>query len=361
MSAYDRMLRSALFGLPAEFAHDLAKMTLKSGWPWRSLGLGRNDPRLQVNLAGITLSNPVCLSAGFDKNAEALRGLQYLGFGAVTVGSILPTKRPGNPKPRLIRYPDETSLGNCYGLPSDGVDVCAERLAQVRAGNLFSPVVANIDAPSIELYLRSFELIEPLVNAVELGLQCPNNTEDHGEFHDPVVFESLLTEIMKRRRKPLFVKLAFPGSDKDMQNRLDLAQRAVRLGVDGINVPGIFKREEPQVSLGVATITGKAAFERTLVIVRELADATQGRIAIKANGGITTGEDALKVLMAGATTFDILSAFVFRGWSAASLINDELLTLMQREGISSLESLRKTSPAVSSVKSSSSTRQLATA
>lgn len=341
MSVYDALLRPLLFTVPPETAHDISKLALKSERPWRALSAPANDGRLAVDLGGLALSGPICLSAGYDKNAEALRGLQYLGFGAITVGSILPEPRPGNPRPRLIRYPEERSLGNCYGLPSDGLDACVQRLRSSNAAHLAVPVIANIDAPTIDLYLRSFEMIEPLVNGIELGLQCPNNTSDHGEFHEPAVFEALLTEIAKRRKKPLFLKLAFPASAKDMQNRLDLAERAVKFGVNGINVPGIFKRPEAGVSLGVATISGSAAFERTLSIVSELSHATKGRLAIKANGGIMSGEDALKVLMAGATSIDVLSAFVYRGWSTARQINDELLELMEREGIPSVRSLHK--------------------
>jgi dihydroorotate dehydrogenase len=348
LTIYSEGLRPFLFRFDAEKAHDLAKFSLRTSWPWRALSLHSADARLNVAVGGLDLPNPICLSPGFDKNAEALAGLQHLGFGAVTVGSILPVARTGNPRPRLLRYPAEEALGNCYGLPSDGVDRCAPRLARFRKRGLRSRVVANIDASSVDLYLRSFGLIEPHVDAVELGLQCPNNTEDHGEFHDPAVFEALLGSIMRRRTRPVFIKLAYPQSEADMQNRLDLAQRAVRLGVDGINVPGIFKRTEPGVSLGVATISGKPAFARTLTIVRRLSEATKGRIAIRANGGITTGEDALQVMMAGASSIDILSAFVFRGWTAAADINRELLQSMEREGVRSLQSLQS-KPARSSV------------
>ena len=340
MSLYSRLLRPALFRIDAEVAHEVAKTALRSQWLWRSLAAAPSDPSLSVALGPLRLANPICLSPGFDKNAEALAGLQYLGFGAITVGSILPDWRPGNPKPRLLRYPEENALGNCYGLPSDGVDACAARLRANAATRPRLPVIANIDAPTIPLYVRSFELLEPYVDAIELGLQCPNNREDHGEFHDPAVFETLLTEIAKRRKKPLFIKLAFPDGDEDMSNRIDLALRAIKFGIDGINVPGIFKRDEPRVSLGIATISGQPTFARTLKIVRELAAATKGKIAIRANGGIMTGENVLEVLMAGASSVDVLSAFIYRGWAAARELNAELLTAMRSAGVSSLQSLK---------------------
>lgn len=344
MGFYDTLLRPILFNIDPERAHDLAKRSLKVAFPWTALVQETRDPRLKVELGSLALRNPICLSPGFDKNAESLAGLAHLGFGAVTVGSILPYERAGNPKPRLLRYPSEESLGNCYGLPSDGLDVIDARLRRGVPKNV--PVIANIDAPSVELYIRSFERLEPLVSAIELGLQCPNNRDDHGEFHDSKVFEQLLTEIMKRRTKPLFLKFAMVESDSDLSNRLDLVDRAIRFGVDGVNVPGIKKRPEPKVSLGVATITGRAILERTLNFTKEVSRLARGRIAVRANGGVMNGEDALKVLMAGATTIDVLSAFVYRGWRTADLINRELLELMNREGIASLKSIaRASSPA----------------
>lgn len=341
MSLYTSALRPVLFGMDAEQAHDLAKIALRTDWPWRAFaGARREVPGLAVTLGGLRLANPFCLSPGFDKNAEAFAGLLHLGFGAITVGSILPVPRAGNPKPRLLRYPAENALGNCYGLPSDGVEVCAARLRAAAGRARTTPVFANIDAPTIPEYVRSFEMLEPLVDGIELGLQCPNNRDDHGEFHDPAVFEALLGEITKRRRKPLFIKLALPVDDKDMDNRIDLAMRAARLGVDGVNVPGIFKREEPNVSLGVATVSGAPTLPRTLRIVRDLAAATKGRIAIRANGGIMSGADALHVIMAGATSIDILSAFIYRGWRAAPELCAELATAMREAGLASLDELK---------------------
>src|ERR1700759_2691257 len=125
MNIYESLGQPLLFSLDPEFAHDLAKKSLRYRWPWSLVAPKPYDARLAVNLAGLNLSNPICLSPGFDKNAEALSGLQELGLGAIRVGSILPYERPGNPKPRLLRYPSEMSLGNCYGLPSDGLDACA--------------------------------------------------------------------------------------------------------------------------------------------------------------------------------------------------------------------------------------------
>ncbi|MSQ72499.1 MAG: dihydroorotate dehydrogenase 2 [Betaproteobacteria bacterium] len=331
MSAlYTALIRPLMFQLPAEAAHEIGKAALKHAFPWNMLSglFGVSDPRLHTRIGGLELASPVGLAAGFDKNAEALPGLQHLGFGYLIVGSILPNARPGNAKPRLIRYPDKESLLNCYGLPSDGLERCAQRLQVFRAGRPRTPVIANIDAPSEELYLQSLARLEPHVDAVELGIQCPNNPDDGGEFHDLVAFEKLLRAALKRRTKPLFVKIVSYQDEKQRQNRLELIEIAAHAGVDGITVPGTWRQAEPGLSMGYGHSSGHMVFKKTLETVRDVYAITRGRIAIKANGGVFTGEEAFQVLAAGANTVDVLTSFVYRGWDVAERINRELLALL---------------------------------
>ena len=338
---YERFLRPALFALPGEVAHDFGKLTLRSSVPWRWIGrrLRAGDPRLATRVGGLELANPIGVSAGLDKNAAALPGLMQLGFGAVTVGSILPEKRPGNPKPRLVRYPDQQSMLNCYGLPSIGLEACVANLRRPRAGT-GTKVIANIDAPTVELYLRSFEAVQEHVDAVELGLQCPNNRDDTGEMHEPRNFERLLKGVAARKKRPVFVKMAFYVTDAERQNRLGLVEMAARHGLDGVVIPGIYKKEDARVSLGIGATSGRVTFARNLATVRDVVDAARGRIAVKSNGGVFSGADALAVLAAGAVAVDVLTAIVYRGWEAAARINRELLALMEEQRIPNLAALR---------------------
>src|SRR5579871_3483706 len=344
MSAlYESLLRPLLFSLPAETAHEIGKFALRGDFPWNVVASARQprDARLRTTLRRLELASPVGLAAGFDKNGEALNGLQHLGYGYLTVGSILPARRTGNPRPRLIRYPDRQSLLNCYGLPSHGLEACVSRLRHFAARAPRTPVIANIDAPSTDLYLRSFDAVEPHVAAVELGMQCPNNTEDHGEFHNPRVFETLLKAVLARRRKPVFVKILSFQDDEQKNNRLELAAIAARLGVDGITLPGTWRQNEPGLSLGYGHSSGHMVFAKTLQTVRDLHAVTRGRIAIKANGGIFNGEEAFQVLAAGASAVEILTAFVYRGWDVAARINRELMAVLDREGVRELREIRE--------------------
>src|SRR2546426_8482795 len=123
-------LRPALFRLPADRAHDLAHLALRLPLPFRLLGPSARagDRRLATDLAGIPLANPVGLAPGFDKNGDLLPSLQHLGFGYIVIGSLTPEPRAGNPRPRLVRYPDRLSIANSMGLPNQGGDAAGRRL-----------------------------------------------------------------------------------------------------------------------------------------------------------------------------------------------------------------------------------------
>ncbi|MDX3907043.1 MAG: dihydroorotate dehydrogenase 2 [Pigmentiphaga sp.] len=334
---YTNFIRPLLFRLPPEAAHDLAKATLKVGAPWAALaGAGPASPRLRCRLGGLTVDNPIGLSAGFDKNAEALAGLSQLGLGYIIVGSILPAPRTGNPKPRLLRLEKEESLLNCYGLPSHGLQRCLARLERWSRGPRKVPVIANIDCPDVDTYAATLARIEPFVSAVEIGTQCPNNRDDHGEFNTRRPLEQLLGKVAKTRSKPLFVKLLAYNNEKERQDRLELAEVAAHYGVDGITMPGTWRVATDRLSIGYGQNSGRMALDKTIETVRDLAHITRGRIAIKANGGISTGEDVFRALAAGASSVDVLTGLVYRGWRMPRQIQAELIEQLDRHKLRSI-------------------------
>jgi dihydroorotate dehydrogenase len=120
--------------------------------PWQLLsaacGLKVSDPRLATTFAGIEISSPVGLAAGFDKNGDLLDSLSSLGFGFICVGSIMPEPRYGNPFPRLVRYRNRESIADSMGVPSKGRAYAVERLKQHIVKPV--PIVANVGGFSSE-------------------------------------------------------------------------------------------------------------------------------------------------------------------------------------------------------------------
>ena len=129
-----RLIRPLLFQLEAETAHKLViraaelASTSQRFCSWVSEQNMIDDDCLQTEIAGMRLSNPIGLAAGFDKSAQAVPLLSALGFGHVEVGSISAEPSAGNARPRLFRLPQDEAIVVNYGLPNDGADRVGARL-----------------------------------------------------------------------------------------------------------------------------------------------------------------------------------------------------------------------------------------
>jgi dihydroorotate dehydrogenase (fumarate)/dihydroorotate dehydrogenase len=331
-------LRPLLFQLSPDRSHALAHAALRFGLPWRMLaaasGLAIADARLRTRFAGVELPNPVGLAAGFDKNCELIASLSRLGFGFITVGSIMPQPRPGNPYPRLVRYPQTESLADSMGVPSRGRDYCVEHLSRFHPHPV--PLFANIGGFSADEIATSFAAVEPHVDGVEISLMCPNLKP--GEAFDEI---ALLRDVLARiegRRKPAIVRV--PNDTVRSSDRLaELVERCVEAGVEGLKVAGGRAVMEAGLGTGQGTLHGRATFETALANVENTARLARGRIAIKGNGGVSSGADAVALLRAGATCVDLYSAFIYQGWDIARRINRELLESLERAAMTSVSGL----------------------
>ena len=130
MDIYARIVRPLLFLLSADRARSLGRVGLRFGPAWRLLGRGSRfrSSRLSTTVAGLELGNPIGLAPGLDKDGLFIPALSQLGFGYLVVGSITKDARPGNPFPRLIRYPETEAIANSMGLPSLGLEKAVETL-----------------------------------------------------------------------------------------------------------------------------------------------------------------------------------------------------------------------------------------
>ncbi|HXP76023.1 MAG TPA: dihydroorotate dehydrogenase 2 [Stellaceae bacterium] len=335
---YERVLRPLLFRLEPEAAHRLGQFALSRSFPW-SLLRPRGNDRLKVSVNGWELASPIGLAAGFDKNGDAVPGLQHLGFGYLTIGSILTDPSAGHPRPRLIRYPETEAMVNCYGLPSDGLDACAAKLSALSARRRRLPLIANIHAESVADYSRCVAALAPHADGIELALRCPNRS-GHIEVYPVEDLDDLLGTLRRQLpNKALFVKLPPYANDEEKQNRLALVERAIHFGLTGVTIPGNWNVEEKRLSRGRGSLSGRPTFANNLKIVREIAAVAKGRIAIKASGGVHTGGDAFQLLQAGASMIDIFTALVYRGWNVAAKIEAELLGRMDETGVATVAEL----------------------
>src|ERR1051325_7567409 len=186
---YERVLGPLLFLLEPESAHEKAIGWLR--WPSRHDLLLNElrrryvfaEPRLKVSVFGLDFPNPTGLAAGFDKNAIAFPALAAIGFGFIEVGTFTASLQPGNPRPRLFRFPENKELVNRLGFNNDGAETVAARLSS--RGELCGvPLGINLGKSKIiplgeatEDYLRSFRLLRDRGDYFAINISSPNTPD----------------------------------------------------------------------------------------------------------------------------------------------------------------------------------------
>jgi dihydroorotate dehydrogenase len=330
MTLYRNAVRPALFALSADRSHAFAHSTMRTAAPWRTLAaaisLDVADPGLKTRFAGIEMSNPIGLAAGFDKNAELLDALSSLGFGFICVGSIMPEPRYGNPYPRMVRYPELESIADSMGVPSKGLGYAVERLRRPRPRRV--PVIANVGGFSSQSIADGVLAVQPYVDAVEISLMCPNVLKP-GELFDEI---GMLRGILKRinGRNPAII-VRVPNDTTQLHDRFaELVELCVDAGIGGLKVGGGRRVSESKLGTGAGTLHGRAIFDSALANVERAATFARGRIPIKGNGGVSSAADVLAMRRAGATCVDLYSAFIYQGWTVARDINRDLVAMFQR-------------------------------
>jgi dihydroorotate dehydrogenase len=321
MGLYRAVARPVLFAMDPEAAHRIASAVLGLPLPWEAVGAVPDDPRLEVRLAGLRLRNPIGLAAGFDKECRHLDALGRLGFGYVVGGTVTRAARAGNPRPRIVRYPQRASMANAMGLPNPGADEAAAHLAASRRA---APRIASIADEAIEDAVAAHARLEPYANAVELNVSCPNvswGRDRDNEAH----LAALLRELRTRRSSPLFVKLPPFRTPAERDAVLALARIAVDGGVEALTCSNTRPVGDRRLAAGSGGLSGAALAADTPRIVGEVALATGGAAAVNACGGISTAADARACLDAGATTIQLYTGLVYEGPRVVAHILNGLL------------------------------------
>jgi dihydroorotate dehydrogenase len=310
MGWYSAVGRPLFFALPPETAHRLAGAMLGLPLPWARIGHAAEDASLRTTVAGLPLRNPIGLAAGFDKRCAHMDALLELGFGYVVGGTITHAPRAGNAKPRIVRYPAKASMANAMGLPNPGAERTAAILA--RGAPSAGPRFVSLADEAIEDAIEAFSLLEPHTDGVELNASCPNVSWGRDRDNEAHLRE-LVTAMRARSATPLFVKLPpfTTGVERDVV--VALASIAQESGASGLTCSNTRPVHEARLSVGGGGLSGRALWERTRSIVAEVRAATGGVMPINACGGISSADQVLACLEAGAATVQVYSALIFEG------------------------------------------------
>lgn len=323
LAALYELTKPLLFRVDPETAHERAVELLRTApqIPGMLSALRRlaAAPDRPTTLAGLKLRNPLGLAAGFDKNAELIPSLAALGFGFLEVGTLTWHPQPGNPRPRLFRYPERRALVNRLGFNNIGVANAARHLERLTDRPV--PIGINVgksaktsldDAPAE--YALSLERLCRLGDYFTLNISSPN-TADLRKLHEPARLAQLFDAIATVRDKhkldaPIFLKVSPDAEDADL---VTVATAAKARGFGLIATNTTVKREGELAQLEAGGLSGAPLAARALAVTKLLRETVGREVPLIAAGGIDSKAALDERLAAGADAAQIYTAFIFGG------------------------------------------------
>ena len=310
------LLRRALFHLDAEAAHEFAadQMQQLQQIPivLRAIErLCRPPATARRELLGLTFPSPIGIAGGFDKSATMMPFLAALGFGFIEVGTVTLHPQPGNPRPRLFRYPHEKALINRMGFNNDGADAVAARLqAWERAVPVFVNVGKNRDVPleaATTNYVECYRRVAPFADGAVLNLSSPN-TPGLRELQRPEHLEELLRAVGSVRVGPVLVKIA---PDLDAQQIDEISDVSVGLA-DGMICTNTTLARLPGMNEG-GGLSGRPLMEKSTSVLAAVRARVGPAFPLIGVGGVFTPEDVRAKFAAGADLVQIYTSFIYGG------------------------------------------------
>jgi dihydroorotate dehydrogenase len=311
-----RSLRRLLFRLDPESAHEFTARQMEQLQQipivMRAIERACRPPAsAERALFGLRFRSPIGIAGGFDKNATMMPFLAALGFGFIEVGTVTLRPQPGNPRPRLFRYPQSKALINRLGFNNDGAVAVAERLrAWQRTVPLFVNVGKNRDVPldaATEAYVECYRRVAPHADAAVLNLSSPN-TPGLRDLQRPEHLEELLTAVRSVRSGPALVKIA---PDLDDTQIGEIADVCLRLA-DGMICTNT------TVAHFIATgesggLSGKPLMPISTAVLAKVRERVGPEYPLIGVGGVFTIDDVRAKIAAGANLVQVYTGFVYEG------------------------------------------------
>ena len=296
----------------------------------------------KVNLCGIELDNPIIPASGtfgFGYEFAELYDINLLGtfsFKGTTLNA-----RFGNPTPRIAEC--TAGMINAVGLQNPGVDkVIAEELPKLK--KCFNKkVMANISGFSVEEYVAVAEKIDKqdIVGWIEVNVSCPNVHGGGMSFGtDPKNVYEVARQVKKVCSKPVIVKLS-----PNVTDIVSIAKSAEDGGADGVSLINTMlgmridlRTKKPVIANKMGGFSGSAIFPVAVRMVYQVANAV--KIPVIGMGGVSSAEDVLEMMLAGATAVQVGAANLVNPYACKDIIED-LPRVMKKYNVNSLQEIIK--------------------
>ncbi len=295
---------------------------------------------LSVNLSGVNLDNPIIPASGtFGFGYEFAEIYDINILGSFSFKGTTKEPRFGNPTPRIAECP--SGMINSVGLQNPGIDkVISEELPKLRAC-FKKPVIANISGFSVDEYKYCCERInkEEGVGIIEVNISCPNVHNGGMSFGTCPDSAAEVTKAVKAvTDKPVYMKLS-----PNVTDITAIAKACEEAGADGISLINTLmgmridlKTKKPVIANKMGGFSGSAIFPVALRMVYQVYDAVS--IPIIGMGGVSSAEDVIEMMLAGATGVQIGAANLIDPYICKDII-EKLPEVMKKYNIEKLSDI----------------------
>ena len=337
-------IRSLIFKLDPEIAHDLAVKSLK--FNFISQNKIKNNKSIELEIFGKKIPNPVGIAAGFDKDAEVYNSLFKLGFGFVEVGTVTPINQYGNPKPRIFRLEEDEALINRLGFNNSGSDKVRSRIISNSPKGLFGINIGpNKDTKNREEdYLICLRKFHNLVDYMTINISSPN-TENLRSFHNEDELNKLLNLIEKEKKilkttLPIAVKISPDIHDENIRIITDLL---FKHNVEAIIISNSTDKNRENLTninkLEKGGLSGKPLEKKSNELINKFYKILKNKIKIIGVGGVDSGQSAYQKIINGANLIQLYTGMIYKGPSIAAKINEELINILEKEGVKNISDI----------------------
>lgn len=293
---------------------------------------------LSVKVCGVDFKNPIIPASGvfgYGREYEELFPLSKLG-GIATKGTTI-TRRTGNLSPRIAETP--SGILNSVGLQNPGIDYFID----TELPNLMTKdtvIIANIAGSTVdECVTIAKKLDETDVHMIELNISCPNVKQGGAAFGTSCSgAENITAEVRKATKKPLIVKLS-----PNVTSITDIAKAVESAGADSVSLINTLlgmridiNTQRPILKNNVGGMSGPAVFPIAVRMVWQVANAI--KIPVIGMGGVSSGKDAIELMMAGASAVQV-GAAIFNDPFAPVKIIDEMNEWLDSKNIKSVNEI----------------------
>ncbi|MFQ5999355.1 MAG: dihydroorotate dehydrogenase [Candidatus Bathyarchaeia archaeon] len=294
--------------------------------------------RLITEIAGLKLANPTMLAAGIlGLTGSSLRSVVEAGAGAVVTKSVGLKPREGYPNPTVVQV--DCGLLNAVGLPNPGVHNFSEEIREAKETGV--PVIVSIFGFSSEEFA---EVAKAAVNAgadaLELNVSCPHVEKTGAEIgQDSRLVAEVVEKVKNTVGKPVFVKLT-----PNVANIAEMAKAAVKVGADAITAINTVRAmtieietTRPLLANKVGGLSGPAIKPIAVRCVYEVYREVD--VPIIGCSGITTWQDAVEFMLAGASAVQIGTAIAFRGLGVFKSVTRGIDAYVKKKGFGSVKEI----------------------